>query len=320
MNRRQALKYGALGLGAAAAAGALAWLARAGRQSDPEHEDLYDDARFRHTDPALVRYRELAPIPTGLLKPRGLALAADGRLYLAGDRTVAVVGADGGRIADWPCQGETRVLAVRGDGTVLVGLRDRIQMLTEGTITATWEPPSEGAVITCLAAQADGDVYAADAGNRTVWRYRNGKPCGRLGGDGDDGFIIPSPYMDVRIGPDGTVWVADTGRYRIEGFAPDGTRRRAWGHQGFDPAGFCGCCNPANFAICPDGRFITAEKGLPRVKRYSAQGEFECVVAPTESFPPNAVGLDLAVAADGRVLVLDPAARAVRVFVPAEAG
>ncbi|MBM3243119.1 hypothetical protein FJZ31_43220, partial [Candidatus Poribacteria bacterium] len=50
------------------------------------------------------------------------------------------------------------------------------------------------------------------------------------------------------------------------------------GYLSMDIDGFCGCCNPVNFAMLPDGRFVTCEKGLPRVKIYDADGTFSGVV------------------------------------------
>jgi hypothetical protein len=51
------------------------------------------------------------------------------------------------------------------------------------------------------------------------------------------------------------------------------------------------------------------------VKVYSAQGEFEGVVAAPDRFAKDDAGLDLAVDSTGRIFVLDPAAGKVRVFV-----
>ena len=67
-------------------------------------------------------------------------------------------------------------------------------------------------------------------------------------------------------------------------------------------------------ALTPDGAFVTTEKGLPRLKRYTAAGEFDRVIAGPEAFSHKAVGLDVAVDSRGRVLVLDPGAGVVRVF------
>jgi hypothetical protein len=309
-SRRRFLQIGLAGVGLGIA-GIAAWAA--GKPA-PEGEVLYDDTAFRRTDPALIRYRETGRIAAGLRTPRSLARAVDGTLYLAGDRMVAVVAADGRRLADIACAGETRALAVAGDGSVLVGLRDRVQPIRDRKAGEPWAALAPETVITGLAVHPSGDVYIADAGSRALWRYRDGRPCHRIGGEGDAAFIIPSPYMDVQVGPDGLVWVANTGRHRLEAYDADDRRVRTWGAEGFAIERFCGCCNPADFAVLPDGRFITSEKGLPRVKRYAADGRLECVVAPVEAFAASTVGLDLAVAADGRVFVLDPVARAVRIF------
>ena len=97
---------------------------------------------------------------------------------------------------------------------------------------------------------------------------------------------------------------------------------------GMDAAGFCGCCNPAHFIILPDGNFVTAEKGLCRVKLYGPQGQFLGFVAGPELFQgprqtydgakPTAFGesvvAGLAADSQGRVLILDPGSGNVRVF------
>ena len=78
--------------------------------------------------------------------------------------------------------------------------------------------------------------------------------------------------------------------------------------------GFCGCCNPTNIALLADGKIVTSEKGLPRVKVYRPDGTLESVIAGPEAFASRVVGLDLAVDAAERVMVLDPAAKTVRSF------
>jgi hypothetical protein len=82
-----------------------------------------------------------------------------------------------------------------------------------------------------------------------------------------------------------------------------------------DIEGFCGCCNPTHFAFLPDGSFVTSEKGIPRVKVYDRLGRLAAVVAGPDRFREGVQGLDLAVDQTERILVLDPARRAVRVFV-----
>jgi hypothetical protein len=87
--------------------------------------------------------------------------------------------------------------------------------------------------------------------------------------------------------------------------------------------GFAGCGNPVNFALLPDSKYVTCEKGLPRVKIYDVDGTFVGVVAGAEHFPTYTYDgfssdqtgeLDVAVDSDGRVLVLDAVERTVRIF------
>jgi hypothetical protein len=113
----------------------------------------------------------------------------------------------------------------------------------------------------------------------------------------------------------------------VEVYTLDGDLELSWGKPSNSIQGFCGCCNPIGLALLPDGRCLTTEKGLPRVKLYGTDHSLECVVAGTESFAESAKtgaaydysegllgGLDAAADATGRVYVLDLAAAEVRVF------
>jgi len=121
--------------------------------------------------------------------------------------------------------------------------------------------------------------------------------------------------------------VVNPGPHKIEAYTFYGDMEFSWGETSIGIKGFSGCCNPVSFAILPDGRFVTAEKGVPRVKIYSDSGVFLSVVAGMESFrdtvgvyDPDDTGdtrkaLDVAVDSGGRILVLDPVDKSVRVFV-----
>jgi hypothetical protein len=124
---------------------------------------------------------------------------------------------------------------------------------------------------------------------------------------------------------DGLLRVTNPGRHRVEAYTVDGHLELAWGKPSAGIDGFCGCCNPINIALLPDGRMVTCEKGLPRVKIYREDGTLESVVAGTETFPENAKfsmnlaagklgGLDAAVDSKGRVYILDPVTGVVRVM------
>jgi hypothetical protein len=291
---------------------------------------------YAEVDPALVRYRQTQVIPLGLASVCGIAVGPEDRIYVAGDRAVEILDAQGGSRAKLAVDGEPSCLAVAGPddaeaGTVYVGVERRIERFRpDGTAVGPWRHGfNEQTVLTSLAVGEE-DVFAADAGNRLVWRFnRRGESIRRIGAaDGGEsaGFIIPSPYFDVAVTPDGLLRVSNPGARRIETYTLDGDLLGHWGRESSGVEGFFGCCNPAHFAVLPDGRFVTVEKGVPRVKVYSRHGEFECVVAPPRTLAPTYSAteetreehqvkvFDVATDSRGRILVLDPTARTVRVF------
>jgi hypothetical protein len=219
---------------------------------------------------------------------------------------------------------------VAGDGTIFTGLRDHVELYNaKGGRTARWDAPHAKSWLTGLAV-ADKDVFAADSGRRVIWHYdRGGKLLGPIGQKDSarsiPGFVVPSPFLDVLIHRDGLLRVNNPGRHRVELYTFEGDLESSWGKPTAAIDGFCGCCNPIAIASLPDGRMITCEKGIPRVKIYTAAGEFESVVAGPESFPENAHactdlndcvhgGLDAAVGADGRIFVLDIVKNNIRVL------
>jgi len=172
------------------------------------------------------------------------------------------------------------------------------------------------------------DIFVADAGSRIVLHYdTDGKLINRIGGKNKErnipGFVIPSPYFDLAIAGDGLLRVVNPGRHRIEAYTFDGDLEFSWGKYSPDIEGFCGCCNPVNFAILEDGSFVTAEKGLVRVKVYDSQGNFKAVVAGPEQLIAagggnaangSASGFDLAVDNKQQILILDIIRNVIRTF------
>ena len=177
---------------------------------------------------------------------------------------------------------------------------------------------SERSVITCLIADTE-RIYVADAGKSEARIYdRKSGKCTAVLNPPEGRFSVPSPYMDLALDASGVVWVADPGRHRLVPFKTDGTclESQIWGAQGQDLPRFCGCCNPAHFLILDDGRFLTAEKNMPRVKIYSESGVWETAVAgetQMEADPETVV--QIAVAPDGWIYVLDPQKKQIIAFV-----
>ncbi len=299
---------------------------------------VFSADEYQRAEPALIAFAEQGSFATELGTVHGLAIGADDRVYVAGDGKIRTFGADGRRMVDIPIEGIPRCLAVgRADDDqperLYAGLEKRIVLFdAEGAVIAGWtDGLDDKSVLTSLAIGED-SLFAADAGNRVVLRYDfDGALLGRIGqadpGRGIRGFIIPSPHFDVAVTADGLVRVANPGARRIETYTADGDLLGHWGKASAEIEGFFGCCNPADFTVLPDGRFVTAEKGIPRVKIYGPQGELECVVADPqmlgqsvsagqlEQDSGHAPTFDVAVDGRGRVLVLDSPRREVRVFV-----
>ncbi len=264
-------------------------------------------------------YSEVQTIPLPAEKLSGLARDQAGFLYVSGHTHIWKYAADGSPVDEFQTGGEGHCLAVDGRGRIYVGMGDHVEVFDRtGVRIAQWESLGPRAIVTSVAV-SDSAVYLADAGQRLVWKFSpHGSLLGTYGkkdeSKGVPGFILPSPYFDVAIGPDGTPWAANTGRHSLENYSDDGAVRASWGEYGTGIDAFCGCCNPSHFAILSDGAFVTSEKGVPRVKRYDSRGKFTAVVAGTDRFREGVEGLDLAVDDVGRIYVLDPAQKAIRVF------
>jgi hypothetical protein len=258
------------------------------------------------------------------------------RIYVAADRAVHIFRSDGTPHAVLRVEGQPSCLAVAAaghiaPGRIYVGTGQQIELFdAAGAAAGTWPALGERSLLTSIAVAAN-DVFAADAGARVVLRYNNGgKIVGQIGRRDPDrqmpGFVIPSPYFDVVLGPDGEVCAVNPGALRIQIYTREGELEGFWGQASPGIDGFFGCCNPAHLAVLPSGQFVTSEKGIPRIKVYSDQGDFDCVVAGPRQLEMNdaAIGdprvgegqpvFDIATDRHGRVLVLDPMARSVRVF------
>jgi hypothetical protein len=327
-NTKQSSRRAFLGCGSARlalAAGASLLLARPGRAADRGRNPFaYDVERYRRTDPALVAYDRVKHFPSPRPEPRRVGIGPDDRLHLAAGNAIAVLDGEGRVTSEIRCGGVVHALAVSAEGTVYAGLRDHLEVFDpKGKRLAAWATPEGRPFLTGLAV-GESDVFVADAGNRVVWRHDlAGNRLGTIGRRDPDrnipGIVLPSPVLDVAIGRDGLLRVNNAGRHRVELYTFDGGLELFWGRFSMAMEGFSGCCNPVGLALLEDGRTVTFEKGLPRVKIYEATGRFESVVAGTEMFadtgsaaaiarPDDRVysGLDGVVDSAGRVIILDP--------------
>ncbi|WP_182868172.1 NHL repeat-containing protein [Rhodopirellula sp. JC639] len=308
--------------------------------SDPlaGHRDrsfTMDFSRVYDVDPALIQYEQTREFSVSMAQPRGISVGPEDQIYVAGDQTVGVYRPDGTTLAMIPTEGRPSCLAVGNDqhvapGHIYVGSGNRIEVFDDdGSRVATWNVPTDDAILASIAV-ADESVFVADAGNRLVWRFDpSGELLGTIGNAEAGGrtFNVPSTTFDIAIGPGRQLHVANPGALRIETYTFDGALQARWGNPGVAIENFFGCCNPSQFAVLPEGEIVTSEKGVPRIKVYSEYGEFRSVVAGPRQLGiaqselgdprPHQAGVVFDVAADsqGRVWVLDPRRKSVRVFV-----
>lgn len=298
---------------------ALVWWRMPAKPCNDPDACRYDLEALKKTEATLLLkagIRYLKPQSSNLT---AVAVGRDDRLYVGSRTGVEVVDADGGPVMSFAVSSPVRCLGVAAEGEIFVGVKDHIEVYgRDGSRLAVWNSPGQGTELTSLAV-ASNFVFACDHVNRIVWRFTlAGELSGRVGDKDPDqrkaGFVVPSAFFDVVAASDGTVWIVSPGAHRVEHFTADGTYLGCWGQAGLEAAGFCGCCNPSNLALMPDGSFVTSEKHIVRVKVYDSAGRLKGIVSGQEDWPRDAVGLDLAVDSRGRILVLDPQSDVVRIY------
>ena len=277
--------------------------------------------------PALALDRQYTPAGTigGAASPypfrqnlRGVAVDASDQVHALGDGEVRVFSADGRLTRQWRVADAAMCLTLGPDGRVYVGGAGRIDIYERGggrvggfTFGKAGDVPVVSAIKVFKA-----DILVADASARIIRRF---DPSGRqIGLIGDQNktkmFILPNGRLDLDVDAAGVVRATDTGRHQVTAWALDGTPLGRFGKFGMnDLADFVGCCNPMNVATTPDGKVVTAEKMVARVKVYEPDGRLLAVIGP-EHFDPKCTQIHLAVDAKGRILAADPVRRAITVF------
>jgi hypothetical protein len=239
-------------------------------------------------------------------------------LYVSGDSKLAVLNNKGDIINEFDTKRTVTSIHLT-DKMIIAGIQDHILLMDlEGNIIKAFETLGDKAYITSVT-QLNDKIYAAEAESELVYEYSIDGTISDILGDSVPAndimrFVLPSYYFDLDVGPDGFLWISNTGKHKIMSINPDGTMRSNWGTSSSALEDFCGCCNPSHFRITEDGSFITSEKGIVRIKKYDAAGNFVHAIAGPDQFQKGSEGLDIAVDENGTIYVLEPAANTIHIF------
>lgn len=198
----------------------------------------------------------------------------------------------------------------------------------------------------------DGTLYVADTGNNRVLRYpRPASQAGRITPDAVIGQIdfttstsasvtastLNSP-TGLALGPDGNLFVSDSGNNRVLEFAPrpgsNAAAIRVYGQPDFNTfsppaeAGPQTLSNPRGLFVDPSGALYVADTGAHRIVLYPntqaapSAGAAAAIVIGQNSFTLSAASLlrtptDVALDGDGNIYVADFSNNRILVFPPA---
>ncbi len=248
----------------------------------------------------------------------GVAVGTGDRVYALGDDEVRIFDSGGNWVRAWKVIENAVCLAVGSDGRVYVGASDRVEMYdAAGNHTPGFGAGDAARPASITAIKVHGnEILVADAASRFIRRYDSGgRQLGVIGIRNKTGnFMLPNRSLDIDVDSKGIVRATDTGRHQVTSWALDGSPMGSFGKFGMsNPEDFVGCCNPVNIALTPDGKVVTGEKMVARVKVYEPDGRLLALIGP-EHFAPECIHIHLAVDSKGRILAADPVRREIKIF------
>lgn len=226
-----------------------------------------------------------------------VSVSPDGMIFLGGDSFVKAITNDLNELWNLETEGKITALSLSGDTLFASTIETILLVSASGKLINEWGPYEGNSMITSVSASGK-NVAFADAGNKRIFILDKKGEVQMMMGQADEKFVIPSPYFDAVLS-DNLMFAANTGNRRIETWGLDGRKITEFGEPGTAPGAFCGCCNPAHFAVIPQG-FVTAEKGINRIKIIDRDGELLEFVSSQNDFEKS-IPLDVA-SADGKTI------------------
>jgi uncharacterized protein (TIGR03663 family) len=177
-----------------------------------------------------------------------------------------------------------------------------------------------------VAVAPDGSVYVADAGNHRIQKFdADGNfvlawgSFGAVDGNTGDPGRFNEPWS-VGVGPDGSVYVADTWNHRVQKFDANGQFIRMWGFFGQSNA-FDALWGPRAIAVDSQGNVYVSDTGNKRIVVYDENGNGLGIIG-SGGFDAGQLDepVGVAVATDGTVFVADTWNTRMQAFEPVAAG
>ena len=177
-----------------------------------------------------------------------------------------------------------------------------------------------------LAVASDGTLYVADSNNHRIQKFdRNGEFVMAFGGFSGANTANPAtgtlnePW-GVAVGPDGSVYVADTWNHRVQKFDSAGEFVKAWGMPGQVEFGGQGGVfwGPRDVAVDKNGRVYVTDTGNKRIQVFSSDGTFITQmggpgVLPGQLDEPVGIAID---PSTGNIIVADTWNQRIQVLTP----
>ena len=281
----------------------------------------YNVDEYKKVDPELITYKETRQLKVKLGEHAGIA-TYNGNIYLASDQKVTVISPEGTKISEFAIQPDARAIDVDTDNIVVINKNNYALYDHQGKLKYNFMVKSDSSVFTSVAFW-NNRIMVADAGKRRIYGFDRAKLTsgpitefeGVSGAKNLHGFIVPSPYFEVAVNNENELWVTNPGMHALQQYNENGDLVDSWDKASLDIDGFTGCCNPAQFTFLPDGRFVTSEKGMPRIKIHQPDGTFESVVAAPSKFEGNQHAAEVATIGD-TIIALDFDREMIRIFEP----
>ena len=210
-------------------------------------------------DPAMVHYRQTGQIAVDFKKVSALAVDADDRIYVAGDKSLCRFSPQGKLEMRIALSYEPTCLTVANrqhlaPGRIYVGFVDHVEVYeADGAKAAIWQGLGEHARFTSISS-SEQYIFIADAGQNVVQRFDwTGKLLESFGESSPGHFTSTvnganAPF-DLVVGLDDLVYVVNRRDHRVEGYSFEGEMERHWGQGSPAVEDFAGPSNPAHLAL-----------------------------------------------------------------------